>query len=118
MKGTLIANPLIFPCFIAGKLMQYLKENKCIVIHKCTAIRHAKVNENITIYTQGRCLTCLLCSLRHAKALTSSASMALSVRHCQPDFFDQLKTHSLGAGHPGEDDIGGLVLVRLLNETQ
>ena len=43
--------------------------------------------------------------------------MALSVRHNPPYFFDQLKTHSLGAGHPGEDDIGGLVLVRLLNGT-
>ena len=56
-------------------------------------------------------------SLRLAKALTLSASMALSVRHNPPYFFDQLITHSLGAGHPGEDDIGGLVLVRLLNGT-
>ena len=60
MKGTLIANPLIFPCFIAGKLMQYLKENKCIVIHKCTAIRHAKVIENVPVYAQRYFLTYLL----------------------------------------------------------
>ncbi|KAJ3564565.1 hypothetical protein NP233_g8214 [Leucocoprinus birnbaumii] len=43
-----------------GPLIKYFKENGCIVIHKCTTIRHAKVN-------------------------------------C--------------AGHPGEDDIGNLVLL-------
>jgi hypothetical protein len=27
----------------AGKLIKYFKDNGCIVLHKCTTIRHAKV---------------------------------------------------------------------------
>lgn len=27
----------------AGPLIKYFKENGCVVIHKCTTIRHAKV---------------------------------------------------------------------------
>jgi len=57
-----------------GKLMQYLKDNKCIVIHKCTTIRHAK----------------------------SAARKGVDVLSI--DGFEC-------AGHPGEEDIGGLVLL-------
>ncbi|EAU85743.2 2-nitropropane dioxygenase [Coprinopsis cinerea okayama7 len=57
-----------------GPLIKYFKENNCIVIHKCTAIRHAKSAE------------------RHGVDILSI------------DGFEC-------AGHPGEDDIGGLVLL-------
>ncbi|KLO12226.1 inosine monophosphate dehydrogenase [Schizopora paradoxa] len=57
-----------------GKLVQYLKEQKCVVIHKCTTIRHAKS------------------AARHGVDVLSI------------DGFEC-------AGHPGEDDIGGLVLL-------
>jgi NADH:quinone reductase (non-electrogenic) len=29
----------------ANKIIAYLKEQQCVVIHKCTTIRHAKVSE-------------------------------------------------------------------------
>jgi hypothetical protein len=29
--------------FIAGPLIKYFKVNNCIILHKCTTIRHAKV---------------------------------------------------------------------------
>ncbi|KAF7291556.1 2-nitropropane dioxygenase [Mycena chlorophos] len=64
-----------------GKIIKYLKENgssssssSCIVIHKCTTIRHAK----------------------------SAAKHGVDVLSI--DGFEC-------AGHPGEDDIGGLVLL-------
>jgi len=57
-----------------GKLMKYLKDNGCTVIHKCTTIRHAKS------------------AARHGADILSI------------DGFEC-------AGHPGEDDIGGLVLL-------
>nr|GAT60341.1 2-nitropropane dioxygenase [Mycena chlorophos] len=57
-----------------GKIIKYLKENGCIVIHKCTTIRHAK----------------------------SAAKHGVDVLSI--DGFEC-------AGHPGEDDIGGLVLL-------
>ncbi|KAL9711024.1 hypothetical protein Ac2012v2_005564 [Leucoagaricus gongylophorus] len=55
-------------------LIKYLKQNNCIVIHKCTTIRHAKSAE------------------RHGVDILSI------------DGFEC-------AGHPGEDDIGGLTLL-------
>ncbi|KAF4590121.1 hypothetical protein EYR40_009479 [Pleurotus pulmonarius] len=57
-----------------GPIIKYLKDNKCIVLHKCTTIRHAKSAE------------------KHGVDV-------LSV-----DGFEC-------AGHPGEEDIGGLVLL-------
>ncbi|KAI0792529.1 hypothetical protein C8Q75DRAFT_753303 [Abortiporus biennis] len=57
-----------------GPLIKYFKENGCIVIHKCTTIRHAKS------------------AARHGVDLLSI------------DGFEC-------AGHPGEEDIGGLVLL-------
>ncbi|KAF8499926.1 inosine monophosphate dehydrogenase [Gautieria morchelliformis] len=57
-----------------GPLIKYFKENGCIVLHKCTTIRHAK------------------------KAVQLGADV-LSI-----DGFEC-------AGHPGEEDIGGLVLL-------
>ncbi|KAF9497658.1 inosine monophosphate dehydrogenase [Pleurotus eryngii] len=57
-----------------GPIIKYLKGNKCIILHKCTTIRHAKSAE------------------KHGVDV-------LSV-----DGFEC-------AGHPGEDDIGGLVLL-------
>ncbi|KAJ7644099.1 hypothetical protein FB45DRAFT_999307 [Roridomyces roridus] len=57
-----------------GKLIQYFKSNDCIVIHKCTTIRHAK----------------------------SAAKLGVDVLSI--DGFEC-------AGHPGEEDIGGLVLL-------
>jgi len=57
-----------------GKLVEYFKENGCVVIHKCTTIRHAKS------------------AARHGVDVVSI------------DGFEC-------AGHPGEDDIGGLVLL-------
>ncbi|KAJ3547755.1 hypothetical protein NMY22_g1545 [Coprinellus aureogranulatus] len=57
-----------------GPLIKYFKENNCIVIHKCTTIRHAKSAE------------------RHGVDI-----MSIDGFEC--------------AGHPGEDDIGGLVLL-------
>jgi len=56
------------------KLISYLKENQCIVIHKCVTIRHAK----------------------------SAARMGVDILSI--DGFEC-------AGHPGEEDIGGLVLL-------
>ncbi|KAI6027582.1 hypothetical protein PISMIDRAFT_243970 [Pisolithus microcarpus 441] len=57
-----------------SKLIEYLKSNGCIVIHKCTTIRHAKSAERMGVDV-------------------------LSI-----DGFEC-------AGHPGEEDIGGLVLL-------
>lgn len=57
-----------------GPLIKYFKENGCIVIHKCTTIRHAKSAE------------------RNGVDILS---------------IDGLEC----AGHPGEDDVGGLVLL-------
>ncbi|KAJ2919191.1 hypothetical protein MD484_g1238, partial [Candolleomyces efflorescens] len=57
-----------------GPLIKYFKENGCIVIHKCTTIRHAKSAEKLGVDI-------------------------LSI-----DGFEC-------AGHPGEDDVGGLVLL-------
>jgi len=57
-----------------GPLIKYFKDNGCIVIHKCTTIRHAKSAERMGVDI-------------------------LSI-----DGFEC-------AGHPGEEDIGGLVLL-------
>ncbi|KAF8908881.1 hypothetical protein CPB84DRAFT_1813153 [Gymnopilus junonius] len=57
-----------------GELIKYFKSNGCIVVHKCTTIRHAKSAEKLGVDV-------------------------LSI-----DGFEC-------AGHPGEDDIGGLVLL-------
>lgn len=57
-----------------GKLIQFFKSHGCIVIHKCTTIRHAKSAERLGVDV-------------------------LSI-----DGFEC-------AGHPGEEDIGGLVLL-------
>ncbi|PAV23197.1 inosine monophosphate dehydrogenase [Pyrrhoderma noxium] len=57
-----------------GKLVKFLKERDCFVIHKCTTIRHAK------------------------------AACKLGVDILSIDGFEC-------AGFPGEDDIGGLVLL-------
>ncbi|KAJ7109692.1 putative 2-Nitropropane dioxygenase [Mycena crocata] len=57
-----------------GELIKYFKSNGCIVIHKCTTIRHAKS------------------AARHGVDVLSI------------DGFEC-------AGHPGEEDIGGLVLL-------
>ncbi|KAG2134357.1 hypothetical protein BD769DRAFT_1602889 [Suillus cothurnatus] len=57
-----------------GKLIGFFKSHGCIVIHKCTTIRHAKSAERLGVDV-------------------------LSI-----DGFEC-------AGHPGEDDIGGLVLL-------
>ncbi|KAJ7288374.1 hypothetical protein C8J57DRAFT_514359 [Mycena rebaudengoi] len=57
-----------------GQLIKYFKTNGCIVIHKCTTIRHAKS------------------AARHGVDVLSI------------DGFEC-------AGHPGEEDIGGLVLL-------
>ncbi|KAJ7459819.1 hypothetical protein FB451DRAFT_1405709 [Mycena latifolia] len=57
-----------------GDLIKYFKANNCIVIHKCTTIRHAK----------------------------SAAKHGVDVLSI--DGFEC-------AGHPGEEDIGGLVLL-------
>ncbi|KAF8194176.1 2-nitropropane dioxygenase [Pholiota molesta] len=57
-----------------GPLIKYFKSQGCIVVHKCTTIRHAKSAEKLGVDV-------------------------LSI-----DGFEC-------AGHPGEDDIGGLVLM-------
>jgi len=57
-----------------GELIKYFKSNGCIVIHKCTTIRHAK------------------------------SAVKLGVDVLSIDGFEC-------AGHPGEEDIGGLVLL-------
>ncbi|KAG9316773.1 hypothetical protein JVU11DRAFT_2836 [Chiua virens] len=57
-----------------GKLIRLLKSHECIVVHKCTTIRHAKSAERMGVDV-------------------------LSI-----DGFEC-------AGHPGEEDIGGLVLL-------
>lgn len=41
----------------AGPLIRFFKSNKCIVIHKCTTIRHAKVCpavRHIPVWTYSR----------------------------------------------------------------
>ncbi|KAF8517533.1 putative 2-Nitropropane dioxygenase [Hysterangium stoloniferum] len=57
-----------------GPLVKYLKSNNCIVLHKCTTIRHAK------------------------------SAIRMGVDVLSIDGFEC-------AGHPGEEDIGGLVLL-------
>jgi len=57
-----------------GALIKYFKTNGCVVLHKCTTIRHAKT------------------AMRHGVDILSI------------DGFEC-------AGHPGEEDIGGLVLL-------
>ncbi|KIK03374.1 hypothetical protein K443DRAFT_95316 [Laccaria amethystina LaAM-08-1] len=57
-----------------GALIKYFKSNGCIVLHKCTAIRHAKSTERLGVDV-----------------------ISIDGLEC--------------AGHPGEDDIGGLVLM-------
>ncbi|KAJ7069824.1 putative 2-Nitropropane dioxygenase [Mycena amicta] len=57
-----------------GQLIRYFKDNGCVVIHKCTTIRHAK----------------------------SAAKHGVDILSI--DGFEC-------AGHPGEEDIGGLVLL-------
>ncbi|KAF8635796.1 hypothetical protein AX15_000003 [Amanita polypyramis BW_CC] len=57
-----------------GALIKYFKSNGCTVIHKCTAIRHAKTAERM-----------------------GADIISIDGFEC--------------AGHPGEDDIGGLVLL-------
>lgn len=57
-----------------GALIKYFKSNGCIVLHKCTAIRHAKSAERLGVDV-----------------------ISIDGLEC--------------AGHPGEDDIGGLVLM-------
>ncbi|KAE9404060.1 inosine monophosphate dehydrogenase [Gymnopus androsaceus JB14] len=57
-----------------GPLIKFFKSNGCIVVHKCTTIRHAKSAER------------------------------LGVDMLSIDGFEC-------AGHPGEDDIGGLILL-------
>ncbi|KAJ7250910.1 hypothetical protein B0H12DRAFT_1120442 [Mycena haematopus] len=57
-----------------GELIKYFKSNGCIVIHKCTTIRHGK------------------------------SAVKLGVDVLSIDGFEC-------AGHPGEEDIGGLVLL-------
>uniref|UniRef100_A0A8H7XMB8 Nitronate monooxygenase n=1 Tax=Psilocybe cubensis TaxID=181762 RepID=A0A8H7XMB8_PSICU len=63
-----------------GPLIKYFKSKGCVVVHKCTTIRHAKSAEKLGVDI-------------------------LSI-----DGFEYLINHE-GAGHPGEDDIGGLVLL-------
>jgi len=63
-----------------GPIVKYLKENGCIVLHKCTAIRHAQT------------------------------AAQMGVDFLSIDGFEC-------AGHPGEDDIPGIVLLaRSANE--
>jgi len=57
-----------------GPLIKFFKQNGCVVIHKCTTVRHAKAAERMGVDV-------------------------LSI-----DGFEC-------AGHPGEEDIGGLVLL-------
>ncbi|KAJ6508853.1 putative 2-Nitropropane dioxygenase [Mycena sanguinolenta] len=57
-----------------GELIKFFKSNGCVVIHKCTTIRHAK------------------------------SAVKLGVDILSIDGFEC-------AGHPGEEDIGGLVLL-------
>ncbi|KAF8582333.1 inosine monophosphate dehydrogenase [Ramaria rubella] len=57
-----------------GSLIKYFKSHGCVVLHKCTTIRHAK------------------------------AAVRLGVDVLSIDGFEC-------AGHPGEDDIGGIVLL-------
>ncbi|KAJ7191230.1 hypothetical protein B0H12DRAFT_1246317 [Mycena haematopus] len=59
---------------VPGELIKYFKSNGCIVIHKCTTIRHGK------------------------------SAVKLGVDVLSIDGFEC-------AGHPGEEDIGGLVLL-------
>ncbi|KAJ8596659.1 inosine monophosphate dehydrogenase [Rhizopogon salebrosus TDB-379] len=57
-----------------GKLIKFFKSHGCIVIHKCTTIRHAKSAERMGVDV-----------------------LSIDGLEC--------------AGHPGEEDIGGLVLL-------
>jgi len=57
-----------------GPLIRFFKQNGCIVIHKCTTIRHAKSAERMGVDV-----------------------LSMDGFEC--------------AGHPGEEDIGGLVLL-------
>ncbi|QRV89414.1 Nitronate monooxygenase [Ceratobasidium sp. AG-Ba] len=71
---TLTVTSRVYLCGIAGPLIRFFKSSGCIVIHKCTTIRHAKSAEK------------------------------LGVDFLSIDGFEC-------AGHPGEEDIGGLVLL-------
>jgi len=47
--GEAVLSHILFP--IAGPLIKYFKANNCIVLHKCTTIRHAKVRLVSSCYT-------------------------------------------------------------------
>lgn len=96
---------------LAGPLIKYFKSNGCTVIHKCTTIRHAKVGRVIdfreemfsNFFFPARALRNLVSISLVSTDLNVGGSPGIAM------LFSNL---FLGAGHPGEDDIGGLVLVR------
>ncbi|KAK0187896.1 hypothetical protein F5146DRAFT_732905 [Armillaria mellea] len=76
-----------------GPLIKFFKSEDCVVLHKCTTIRHAKVRDS----TQPTVKPV------DGRAKRQSAQK-MGVDILSIDGFEC-------AGHPGEEDIGGLVLL-------
>ena len=68
---------------IAKKLIAYLKSEGCIIIHKCTNIRHAKVRQFST-----KSLSFKLKTLRYSRRRSSASILSVlmvlnvSIEHC------------------------------------
>lgn len=99
-----------------GSLIKYFKDNGCIVIHKCTTIRHAKVSRQCSperrIVTSSSLSPVIQSAEKHGVDI-----MSIDGFECMSHFScgrPVMLTTVVGAGHPGEDDVGGLVLVRRL----
>lgn len=85
------------------------------MIHKCTTVRHAKVSNADRLPLLTGSLMLELLSPRKEWALTLSAWTVSNVRRLGSCVLIYTTlTRIAGAGHPGEEDIGGLVLVSAL----
>lgn len=85
---------------LAGPLIKYLKSRGCYIIHKCTTIRHAKSAEKAGV----DCVSIDGFEVSRAGRLASS-NLAPELMVSSPLLVGKC------AGHPGEQDIGGIVLL-------
>ncbi len=105
-----------FPRFSAGPLIKFFKSKDCIVIHKCTTIRHAKVS----IFCEASCEGIVYMYSMQSAARLGVDCLSIDGFECRinsplSSILSYWSDVRLGAGHPGEEDIGGLVLVCLIS---
>lgn len=82
-----------------SEMVKFLKSHDCIVIHKCTTIRHAKASEKMGVDFLS--IDGFECAYHHRQSFIRTYYHSLLPRAMM----------STGAGHPGEEDIGGIVLL-------